>query len=330
MNLQSLIFTASRQVSIQESKFPVLAPQQVLVQTLRSAISAGTELLVYRGEAPTELAADESIAALSGSLHFPLKYGYCAVGRVVACGAQVESTWHDRLVFAFNPHETFFAAEPNSLIALPSDLEIDDAVFLPNMETAISFLHDAAPLLGERAVVVGQGVVGLLTTSLLARLSLASLVTWDCYELRRQFSLACGAMQSLDPAHADLKKPGTADVTFELSGVPAALDLALAVTGFSGRVIIGSWYGNKRASLNLGGQFHRSRIKLISSQVSTLPPELSGRWTKARRFELVLNLLRELKPSRLITHRYNFVHAAQAYQMLDTQAVEALQVVLEY
>jgi 2-desacetyl-2-hydroxyethyl bacteriochlorophyllide A dehydrogenase len=310
----SLIFTAPHQVEVRESPLPVLVPTQVLVQTICSGISAGTELLVYRGEAPVELAADESISSLSGSLNFPLKYGYCAVGKIISCGAEVESSWRDRLVFAFNPHETHFAALPTELIPLPDGLSVDDAIFLPNLETAVNFLHDAAPLLGERVLVFGQGVVGLLTTCLLARCSLTNLITFDRYALRRKFSLACGATQSLEVTETI---DWLADLAFELSGATAALDRALALTGFGGRVIV-------------GGQFHRSRIKLMSSQVSTLAPELSARWTKARRFELVLKLLSELKPSRFITHRFKLAQAAQAYELLDTKAAETLQVIFDY
>jgi 2-desacetyl-2-hydroxyethyl bacteriochlorophyllide A dehydrogenase len=330
MNRQSLIFAAPRTIHIDESPIPPLQSRHVLVQTLRSAISAGTELLIYRGEAPSELNADDTIPSLSSSLAFPLKYGYCTVGKIIECGREIDPLWKDQIVFAFNPHETHFVASINDLIALPPDLDLDDALFLPNMETAVNFLHDGKPLIGERVIVLGQGVVGLLTTSLLSRCTLESLITFDRYQLRRERSLKCGATLSLDPNESDPAKHGDTDLVYELSGSPSALSQAIELTGFNGRIVIGSWYGNKMASLSLGGKFHRSRIKLISSQVSTLTPELMSRWTKSRRLNIALKMLHEIKPSRLITHRFKLNEATKAYQLLDQKPDKVVQVIFDY
>ena len=124
--------------------------------------------------------------------------------------------------------------------------------------------------------------------------------------------------------------PEGADLTYEISGSPAALDQAIGATGFAGRIIIGSWYGNKHSRLNLGGRFHRSRISLASSQVSSLDPKLQGRWTKARRFDVAWEMIRRLKPSRFITHRYAVHDAAEAYELLDRNPGDAIQVLLTY
>jgi threonine dehydrogenase-like Zn-dependent dehydrogenase len=224
---------------------------------------------------------------------------------------------------------------------VPAALSPEEAAFLPNMETAVNFLMDGQPLIGERVVVFGQGVVGLLTTALLARLPLARLVTLDRYPRRRDFSLTLGAHASLDPEgpdalahlHAclhDESAPAGADLTYELSGNPGALDQAIAATGFNGRVVIGSWYGQKRAPLNLGGRFHRSRIHLISSQVSTIAPQWTGRWTKPRRLQVAWQMLQQVRPAQLITHRFPIAEAGAAYALLDRHPEEALQVLLTY
>ncbi len=324
---RSLFFTAPHRVEIRDETVRPPLAGEVLVATVASAISPGTEMLVYRGQAPTELAVDETISALPGSFGFPLKYGYAAVGRVVQLGPEVDTSWLGRLVFAFNPHESQFIVAAANLLPLPTNVDPDTALFLPNMETAVNFLHDGAPLMGERVAVFGQGIVGLLTTALLARMPLASLTTFDRYTLRREASLSLGAQVSLDPSDPiELQT----DLTYELSGSPAALNQAIAATGFDGRVIIGSWYGQKHADLNLGGRFHRSRIRLISSQVSTLAPGLSGRWTKARRMEVAWQILREIKPVRLITHRFPLAEAAKAYELIDRHPDQCIQIVLSY
>jgi threonine dehydrogenase-like Zn-dependent dehydrogenase len=120
------------------------------------------------------------------------------------------------------------------------------------------------------------------------------------------------------------------DLIVELSGNPSALDDAIALTLFSGRVVIGSWYGEKRAALDLGGKFHRSRIKLIASQVSSISPELSGRWDKSRRFEVAWSALKRIRPEKWITQKFPLEQASQAYQLLDNSPELAIQVVFTY
>ena len=325
MNRISLYFTGKRQVSINEEELPKTGDGGVLVQTLFSAISPGTESLIYRGEFPTGMQADEKIPSLSAKFAYPFKYGYSAVGKVVSLGIDVDSRLKDRLVFAFQPHESHFIADPETLILIPEDISPEDSVFLPNMETAVNFLMDGPPLIGEHVAVFGQGIVGLLTTNLLSQFPLANLVTLDLYPLRRQASHDLGAHVCLDPGDGDLegqmkgRLPNGADLTYELSGSPYALDQALIATGFAGRVVIGSWYGSKYVNLNLGRHFHRSRIRLICSQVSSIAPEFSSRWTKKRRFDVAFEKIRRLKPARFITHRFPIQQAAEAYQLLDKE-----------
>jgi threonine dehydrogenase-like Zn-dependent dehydrogenase len=341
MQRKSLYFTAPRRLALRRETLPAPSFGQMLVRTVISAISPGTEIMIYRGQAPQDMPRDESIAALAGDFAFPLKYGYAVVGQVASLGPGVSPDWQDRLVFAFHPHESHFLATPDELQMLPSYLSPEDAVFFPNMETAVTFLLDGQPLLGEQVAIFGQGIVGLLLTSLLARWPLSSLVTLDLHAKRRLLSESLGAHLTLDPSSPDLEErlrgylqgagpyPG-ADLTYEISGNPEALNQAIAITGFHGRVVIGSWYGRKRSDLNLGGRFHRSRVRLIGSQVSSIPPELSGRWNHSRRSNLTWQMLEEVKPARFITHRFPISQAAQAYELIDRHPGEAIQVVLEF
>ena len=341
MERQALYFTGVRQVALKRETIPNPAFGQVLVKTIISAISPGTELLVYRGLAPTDLAKDETITALAGDFSFPLKYGYAAVGQVLKLGRGVAPGWEGRLVFAFHPHESHFLATPDELLGLPAGLTPEAAVFFPNMETAVTFLLDGQPLMGEQVAVFGQGIVGLLLTALLSRWPLSSLVTLDLYPRRRLLSEDLGAHLSLDPSAPDVLArlaaglqgsgpfPG-ADLCYEISGNPAALDQAIAAAGFSGRVVIGSWYGLKRSDLNLGGRFHRSRVRLISSQVSSIAPEFTGRWNKTRRYHVTWQMLAQVQPARFITQRFPIDQAAQAYELLDHHPEDAIQVILTY
>jgi threonine dehydrogenase-like Zn-dependent dehydrogenase len=260
---RSLYFTSPGEVNLVEEELCPLEPGQVCVRTLLSAISPGTEMLIYRGQFPEEMLLDESIASLNDTFSYPTKYGYSLVGRITALGEGVDRSWLGRRIFAFHPHETHFAAPLQDLLPLPEDISLEDAVFLPNMETAVNFTMDGNPLIGERVVVFGQGIVGLLTTALLSDFPLDQLITLDFYPLRRRASLAAGAHACLDASDPDIVDqlnkflPAGADLTFELSGSPLALDHAIAITGFAGRIVIGSWYGSK-AELDRR-RFHRSR-----------------------------------------------------------------------
>ncbi|WP_135852041.1 MDR/zinc-dependent alcohol dehydrogenase-like family protein [Halorussus salinus] len=372
---RSLYFTEPRAVEVRERERRDPDEGEVRVRVERSAVSPGTELLVYRGEVPTGMAADATIDALAGTFEFPLQYGYAAVGRVEAVGPGVESAWLDRRVFGFNPHESHFCAPVAELLAVPDDCSATEATFLPNVETAVNLVQDGAPRLGERAVVFGQGVVGLLTTALLGRFPLAELVTLDYYPDRRERSRELGADAALDPegdagervrdelagggANADSEVTDAdseateaasdettdndettdsdpyddiagADLTYELSGCPDALDSAIAATGYDGRVVVGSWYGTKPAELDLGGRFHRSRVSVESSQVSTIAPDLRGRWSKDRRMDVAWDWLREVDPERFVTHEFGIGEASESYDLLDENPGDALGVVFEY
>jgi len=328
MTGQSLYFTGPESVAVREEPIPDPEAGEVRVATELSAISPGTELLVYRGEVSPEMAADETIDALDGCLSYPLQYGYAAVGRVTAVGENVDESWLGRQVFAFNPHESHFTAAPETLV--PTTLDPVQALFIPNVEAAVNFVMDARPRIGARVIVSGQGPVGLLTTAVLAEFPLAELLTVDPCEKRRSLSEAFGADRSVAPEQLGEATDWSADITFELSGNPAALDDAIDVTGYSGQVIVGSWYGTKEVSLDLGKSYHRSHIRVRSSQVSRIDPDHADRWDKERRLDVVRSWLSETDLSELLTHEIDIDRAADAYQLLDERADEAVQVAFTY
>ncbi len=333
MERQSLYFLAPGVVEVREERIAEPASDEVLVGSSFSAISSGTEMLLYRGLFPDDLNLDENIEALSESAAYPVKYGYSAVGEIIAHGDQVNPEWIGQRVFSFQPHASHFISKTSALQIIPTELSLEEAVFLPNMETALNFLMDGRPVIGERVVVLGQGVVGLLTTALLAQYPLESLVTFDRYPVRRQASLDCGAHASYDPSkmmELAMGGNGGADLVYELTGDPDGLNQAIELCGFDGRIVIGSWYGRKRAELNLGGWFHRSRMKLISSQVSSINPDFSGRWDKTRRFQIAWEMIKQVQPAKLISHKFPFHQAGEAYRLLDDHPGESIQIVFSY
>ena len=340
MERKSLYFLSPGVVEVRDEQISDPGPNQVLVRTLLSAISSGTEMLLYRGQFPDHLPLDENIESLSGPVTYPLKYGYSVVGEIIEVGKEVNPDWIEKKVFAFQPHSSYFVIEPGSLQIIPDGLSLEDAVLLPNMETAVSFVMDGAPLIGERVVIFGQGVVGLLTTALLAKFPLERLMTFERYDLRRQASIDLGAGQSLDPSSPSfdelLKQENQdrmlhrADLVYELTGDPDGLNQAIEAADFEGRIIVGSWYGKKMANIDLGGWFHRGRLKIISSQVSQINSASRGRWDKPRRFNFTWEMLKQVKPSQLITHSFPIQEAEKAFAMLDATPGDTIQVVFKY
>jgi 2-desacetyl-2-hydroxyethyl bacteriochlorophyllide A dehydrogenase len=319
-------FTAPRQVELRCEDVPRPGRGQVLVRSVVSAISHGTELLVYRGQAPAELEFD--LPTFAGSFALPIKYGYATVGEVDEVGPRDEASPRlepgDR-VFVHHPHQSEFVVDASLPVRLPPDLDPERGIFLANLETALNVVLDAHARFGEKVVVFGQGVVGLLVTQLLAR-SGVSVIAVDGYEQRRRLAERFGAT-SVAP---DELQETAADVTIEISGNPAALQRAIDATAIEGTVVVASWYGTKPVQLQLGGAFHRHRLRLVSSQVSHLDPSLSPRWDRERRTRLAVELLPRLDLAPLITHRFTLGEAAQAYRLLDEQPEQTVQAVFRH
>lgn len=333
----SVWFTSPGTVEMRSTIARTPAAGEVRIEALYSAISHGSEMMVYRGQVPAAISLDSSLPTLQGSFGFPVKYGYANVGRVIDVGNDVAGLSEGDLVFAFNPHETCYTVPATVVMRLPQNLDPRICVFVANLETALNALLDAAPRLGERVVVIGQGVVGLLITHLARRAGASLVITSDLSAKRRQLSLSGGADMALDPSTESLAERvsamtgGTgADVVIEASGQPSAVDDAVTAAAHEGRVVIVSWYGTKRAEMALGSDFHRKRLTVKSSQVSCLDPSLSPRWTILRRRQLAVRYLSELFLDDLISHVLPFNRAAEAYRLIDEEPGEVVQVVLDY
>jgi len=324
-------FARARSVELRTEELADPGPDEVRVRAALSAISHGTEMLVYRGEVDADLALD--LPTLAGGYGFPLKYGYASVGHTVAIGRDVRGLREGDLVFALHPHQDEYVVRESLVRRLPDRTAPEQGVFLANLETAVNVVFDAKPRLGEVVAVFGQGVVGLLVTQLLCR-SGARVIAVEPTALRRSFSERCGADAAIAPGDESFLRTFTsgrgADIAIDASGSPSALQEAIDSVAIEGTVVVCSWYGDKPVPLDLGGRFHRGRVRLVSSQVGRIDPALAPRWDRERRLELATDLLRELVLADLITHRIPFTQAAEAYALLDGGAAETVQVVLDY
>src|SRR5215204_2238407 len=333
LKARALWFTAPRTATLHTETVGPPGPGEVRVETIASAVSSGTEMLVYRGEVPRDLRLD--LPTFAGSYEFPIKYGYAAAGRVLDTGPGVENLSEGDPVFVHHPHQDLFVVPAQMPVRLPDDLEPEVGVFAANLETALNIVHDTPVRLGETALVFGQGVVGILVALLLKLASAGPVLVVDTLEERRRLALAAGADGAFEPK--SLKELVTeitggrgVDVAVETSGSGAALQSAIDVVATEGTVVVASWYGTKSVTLALGGHFHRGRVRLRSSQVGRINPELAPRWDRGRRMDTVLGLLSRLKLRELISHRIPFEEAPEAYMLLDERPGEALQVIFTY
>ena len=325
-------FPAARSVELRAEREVVPGARDVRVRAIVSGVSHGTEMLVYRGQVPEDLALD--LPTLDGSYSFPIKFGYASVGRVVATGAAVSGVAAGDLVFVHHPHQDEYVVPATSLVRLDGVRDPELGVFLANAETAVNVVLDAHPRLGETAAVYGQGVVGLLVTQLLRRAG-ARVIAVDPIALRRDLAQRCGAELAVPPndARAAIRERSGgrgADLAIEVSGSGSALQDAIDAVAFQGTVIVASWYGTKPVTLRLGAGFHRARVRIASSQVGHIDPALVPRWDRDRRLAFARELLGELILSPLVTHRIPFTRAADAYTLVDAHPDETVQVLLTY
>ncbi len=337
---RQLWFTAPGQVEVREHSLPAPQANQVLIESLCSAISTGTELLVFRNQLPEGMPLDTSIENLkSQSITYPLQYGYATVGIIQNTGAAVDTSLIGKTVFAFAPHASHSIVSLDNIVILPDDMKNEDAAFLANMETAVNIVQDGSPLLGESVAVIGIGTVGLLTCAVLETFPLSGLYALDNLESRRKLltdNVSCSAFSS-DDATRNIKmscpqtgpEPGV-DLCIEVTGNPDALNLAIELCAYDGRIVVGSWYGSKSSAVNLGGKFHRNRLNIISSQVSTISSNLLGRWNKKRRLDFTCQMINKIQPGKFINKKINLEQAQQAYELLDNSPEEITQVLLEY
>lgn len=291
MRARALWFESPGVAALRDEPLAEPGEGELRVRAICSGISAGTERLVLMGEVPEEARAQMALAAMRGSFALPIAYGYATVGVVEALGPGVDAARLGERVFLFHPHQDVLVSAASALRSLPSAPPPERLVLAPNLETAVNAVWDAGVGLGDRVLVSGLGVVGLLIAWLCRRAGAGAVIGVDPEEARRDLARALGATRTLAAATPEEIAP--ADHLIEASGTPAALGALVADAGPEAKITVVSWYGRGEVPLPLGGLFHPHRVTLRSSQVGQLDPARRGRWDHARRWALVGELLGE-------------------------------------
>ena len=306
---------------IRPVRLPPPRRDQVVVRTLRSAISRGTEALVFDGRVPAGQRDVMRAPFQEGAFPGPVKYGYLNVG-VVEDGPP---GLLGRTVFCLHPHQTAYVVPASAVTPVPDGVPAERAVLTGVVETAVNALWDAAPLVGDRVAVVGAGMLGCCVARLLARFPGVAVTLVDVDPRRAGVAAALG----VDFAAGDAA-PGGCDLVVHTSATAAGLQLSLDLLGREGTVVELSWYGDDATTVRLGGSFHSGRLTIRGSQVGTVSPARSARRTTADRLALALDLLRDPAFDALLTGESPFDELPEVMARLSRGELPALCHALTY
>lgn len=265
---------------------PLCAPErgEVLVRTTRSAISRGTETLVFRGGVPHDQYDAMRAPFQEGDFPGPVKYGYLSVGVV----EQGPPELLGRTIFCLHPHQTAYVVPATAVTVVPDGVPPERAVLAGTVETAVNALWDAAPMLGDRVAVVGGGMVGCCVARLVAGIPGVRVTLVDSDPTRAATAEALG-VEFVPPADA----AGDRDLVVHASATSAGLQTSIDLLAPEGEVVDLSWYGDARVELSLGGAFHSRRLAIRASQVGAVAPVRRRRRSPGDRLSLALDLLRD-------------------------------------
>jgi 2-desacetyl-2-hydroxyethyl bacteriochlorophyllide A dehydrogenase len=277
---------------IRTAPLPAVGPDDVLVRAQASAISRGTESLVFTGRVPPSEYQQMRCPFQEGDFPGPVKYGYASVGIVEAGPAALRG----RRVFCLYPHQDLYVVPASAVVPVPDDVPDERATLAANMETAVNAMWDAGPRLGDRIAIIGAGVVGCFIASLAAKLPGTRVELIDIDPRRATVAAALGCRFATPDAAS-----GDCDIVFHSSASEAGLATALRLSGFEAKLIELSWYGNKPVAVPLGEAFHQRRLQLISSQVGAVAHARRARRTHRERLALALALLADPVYDQLIT-----------------------------
>jgi threonine dehydrogenase-like Zn-dependent dehydrogenase len=300
---------------IRPVRLPDPGRDDVLVRTLCSGVSRGTETLVFRGGVPPDQYAAMRAPFQEGEFPAPVKYGYLSVGAVEHGPPHLRG----RTVFCLYPHQTAYVVPSAAVAVVPEGVPTGRAVLAGTVETAVNALWDAAPLVGDRVAVVGAGMVGCCAARLLRRFPGVEVTLVDVDPGRREVASALGVEFAL-PAEAEDGR----DLVVHTSATSAGLQRSLDLLAPEGTVLDLSWYGDTEVRLSLGGAFHSKRLGIRSSQVGTLSPARRARRTTADRLALALDLLRDPAFDALLTGESRFGELPEVMPQLAAGSLPAL------
>lgn len=287
-----LTFPRAGECRLESVSVPPLTATTVIIKTLYSAISRGTEALVFNGQVPRSQWHRMRCPHMAGDFSFPVSYGYAAVGKVIEIGSAVSDLQIGDHVFALHPHQDEFQIEADHCVKIPDTVPADRAVLAANMETGLNAVWDAnlEHLDNPKTTIIGAGVVGFLTAYAIRRTSDVDPILMDVDAGRKHIAERLGFEFQQSDAMSVPETAGS-DLVFHTSGTASGLQAAIEIANFEGQIIEMSWYGNKRVELDLGGAFHSQRLRILSSQVGAIAPGKRQTFSHKERLQEALAML---------------------------------------
>ena len=300
---------------------PLVSATDVVVRTMFSAVSRGTESLVFNGRVPASEHQRMRAPFQAGEFHGPLKYGYSSVGRIERGPREMLG----RHVFVLYPHQTRYVVPASSVYVVPQNVPPERAVLAANLETAINGLWDAGAQIGDRIAVIGAGTVGCLVAWMAGLMPGCEVELVDINSHRETVARALGVRF----AHPETVGQDQ-DLVIHASGSPAGLALAFRIAGFEATIAEMSWYGDQVVSMPLGESFHARRLTLRSSQVGTVARSQRSRWGHRRRMQLALTMLADPALDVLMTGESAFEDLPEVMAQLAAAGGDTLCHLIRY
>ncbi|MBW3595323.1 MAG: zinc-binding alcohol dehydrogenase [Actinobacteria bacterium] len=319
MRARAVEFVAPRSVRVTDVDVADPRNDDVVVRTLFSGISSGTETLAFNGDIDPDLELDESIDSLKDTFTFPFRYGYSCVGVVESAVAGLQE---GQLVFCLHPHQSVLVRPAPEMVVVDG-IDPRLATMLPLVETGLQIALDAA-VDRSPVVIIGLGAVGMIAGAVLAQTGV-EVVGAEPLRSRRRVAQDFG-IEAVAPEDA----PSDVPLIIECTGNPRVLARALDLLEHEGTALVASWYGEKEVALPLGRAFHRRRLTITSTQVSSIPQALQDKWTFEKRTARAVELMTQLPLHLLATHTFPLEEAQRAFEAADSAADGLIHAALSY
>jgi len=350
--MKILVYEGPRKLKVEEAHdFPLLN-EEVRIETIYSGISHGTEMNVYKGIAPffrrkrdpqTKLFVD---AQTQEKWSYPIRssdsgvwyMGYSNVGRIIEIGNKVSTVKLGDIVYSSAPHQSHVIKNARQVVKLPDSIKPIHGVFFTNLITVFNAILDSNIKLGDSVAISGLGVLGQLAMQMAKMSGAHKVFGIDLFEKRLQTAICNGVDKVYNPLNCkdiayEIRKETNnigADVVMEISGNQKALNEAIRIAAPDSQVTAVGWYQGQCTALNLSEEFHHNRIKVRCSQTGEIDPAISNTWDKARRQNICMELLQQLKLDNLITHEFALQDAQKAYEKIEKNPSDIIQAVFKY
>jgi hypothetical protein len=318
---QALWYVSAGAAELRTESLPALEAKQIRVRTLFSALSRGTESLVFAGKVPEAEYTRMRAPFMGGDFPFPVKYGYASVGLVQSGPPELLN----QCVFSLSPHQDYFNLTADAVTVIPGGVTLQRAVLAANMETALNAVWDAAPGPGDRIAVVGGGVLGCLVAFLCGHLPGADVTLVDINPQRAALAEQLGVKFATETT-----APLDCDLVFHTSASAAGLTTALRLAGEEATVLELSWYGTQMVGAPLGGAFHSKQLRLQSSQVGHISATRRPRYGYRRRLGVALELLKDARLDALLAPEIAFAEVPSQLPQILGQSSGVLCQLIHY